>query len=373
MKIAIVGTGLVGMQAALFFHKLECNVVLIGAEGERPLGGEIARLAALLPDLEFSREDAALTKDLGKSCEENGLLLRGHVTLIRKCTLSQDGPLVGNARMKDLFRLHYRSHNYESFIDVDVVIDARGPGRSIGLSLDGAAALGEREINSSKLIYGLPTVDQWKKIEQEFQTMTDPVRVLIVGSGQTSVCLFLKWVSMQKNTQRNITVTVLSSEEKFYAEVKKLAKDQIESAISWGHETYQQRYEKYRQDLKNWEELEEYMQVKISRPVPPRFQIEFIGNAQVQSIDAPQDRKDFFITYETARWENENLLNQGPFTIGADFVFVANKRFQEQGRIIILAPEEPGFYCLRKGPTLKDSLLNVELIKEDLSRFFHRA
>ena len=368
MKMAIVGTGLVGMQAALYFHDLDCEVILIGAEGENSLGGEIARMVAIFPEMKSELPDCQV---LAQSCEEKGLLLHGHVTLIRKCTTMIDGPLIGSDRMKDLFRLHYRNNNFESFIDVDVVIDARGPGRPIGLSLDGAQALGESSIHSPKLIYGIPTQKQWLEVENIFQALTDPVRILIAGSGQTGQFLFLKWFEILKKTERNLTLTVLSSEEKFFGNIKQ--REQIETAINWGHETYQKRYEKYRQDLKNWEELEDYMQAKVARPLPPRFQIEFIGNAQVQAIDAPLDRKDFFITYETARWDNKKLQDDGPFTVGADFVFVANKRFREPDRTVILHPEEPGFYCLRKGPTLKNSLLNVELIKEDLSRFFHRA
>ncbi|MBI2519790.1 MAG: hypothetical protein HYV97_05220 [Bdellovibrio sp.] len=400
MKIAIVGTGLLGMQAALFFHSLECHVVLLGAEEEHPLGGELARIGALHPDLLSNlsmqelmlpdenktysqskltyREIAELCKNLGRTCEELGLLVRSHVTLIRKCTLTHTGPLMGDARMRDLFRIHYRRTSYESFMDVDAVIDARGPGRACGLSLDGARALGESEIKSCKLLYGLPTPEQWQKIEHDLPTSPDPIRVVICGTGLTSACLFLKWAQVLKNSPKAISLTVLSGEEKFYGQLKQdenysYLLHHLEAAINWGHETYQNHYTKYLQELKDWEKLEDYIQAKVNKPVPPRFQIEFIGDAHIQAIDAPVDRKDLFITYDRVRWDNGELINKGPFTIGADYVFSANRRCPYQDCSVILLPNEPGFYHLRATPSLINGLLNIELIKRDLLRFFHRA
>ncbi|HAZ12931.1 MAG: hypothetical protein A2X86_09085 [Bdellovibrionales bacterium GWA2_49_15] len=383
MKIAIVGTGLLGMQAALFFHAMDCHVILLGAENERPLGGELARLGAFCPELVSNDPDcqqtyaelAHMCKNLGQKCEELGLLIRGRVTLIRKCTLTLAGPLIGDARMRDLFRLHYRRSTYESFVDADVVIDARGPGRPCGLSLDGARALGESDIKSSKLIYGIPGPEQWQEIERDLPNMPDPIRVLICGSGETSACLFLRWVQVLKNSSKALSLVVLSDEQKFYGQLKQdeYFRPKLEAAINWGHENYQNAYAKYGQDLKAWEALEDYVQAKVPKPVPPRFQIEFIGEAHVQAIDAPVDRKDLFLTYDTVRWDHGELINKGPFTIGADLVFVATKRFPAQDCSVILLPDEPGHYHLRASPPLKNGLLNIELIKRDLSRFFHRA
>ncbi|MEK6624362.1 MAG: hypothetical protein AABY86_05315, partial [Bdellovibrionota bacterium] len=320
-------------------------------------------------------EIADVCKNLGQTCEDLGLLMRGHVTLIRKCTLRLTGPLMGDARMRDLFRLHYRRTTYESFVDVDVVIDARGLGRPCGLSLDGARALGEGDIKSSKLIYGIPTHGQWQDIEHNLLALPDPIRVLICGTGMTSACLFLKWVQILKNSPKVISVMVLSNEEKFYGQLKRdeYFLPQLEIAINWGHTIYQNHYAKYLEDIKVWENLEDYLQAKASKPVPPRFQIEFIGEAQVQAIDAPVDRKDLFLTYDTVRWDKGELINKGPFTVAADLVIAANKRYPLQDCSVILLPDEPGFYRLRATPSLKDGLLNVELIKRDLSRFFHRA
>ena len=55
-------------------------------------------------------------------------------------------------------------------------------GRPCGLSLDGARALGEGDIKSSKLIYGIPTHEQWQDIEHNLLALPEPIRILICGT-----------------------------------------------------------------------------------------------------------------------------------------------------------------------------------------------
>jgi|GEM_PF-5656848 len=364
-----------------------------------------------------------------KEIVARGLFKEAQVTQVKKQTLlpmmlDQTGQsfLPGSpdiqspARMRDLFRLHYKifpdqqvidnfknnpelkdkldektkaslGRPFETFVDVDMVFDCRGKGTSMTMGISGAPVLGERDIpellreqnladgtsNLEKIYYEIPNVEVLKKLQETLTVRQKPWRFTLIGQDFQAALIFNLLAGLAEKTKADIQVTVLGLEQSFFPTKRAF----VENSIKYFEDKHHANMEKFKQELAAWEELEDYEKVKINRPIAPNPKLFFVPRAQIQSLDTLLDRQELFLTYEMPDWTEGKLNLKGPFTVASDFIFVANQRQRlpiapslknEQGVIT-----EPGFYALNSESTsLKTAVAGLEWALQDLGRFFSK-
>lgn len=415
-----------------FFIEAISNDKILGESELQPSQNRLLKFLRGHDDVEMGLNQKDIfyfARLLIKEIVARGLFKEALVTQVKKQTLlpmmlDQTGQsyLPGSpdiqspARMRDLFRLHYKifpdqqvidnfknnpdlkdkldektkaslGRPFETFVDVDVVFDCRGKGQSMTMGISGAPVLGERDIpellreqnlvdggsNLEKIHYGIPHVEVLKKLQETLTVRQKPWRFTLVGQDFQAALIFNLLARIAEKTKADVQVTVLGLEQSFFPSKRPF----VENAIKYFEDKHHLNMEKFRQELAAWEELEDYEKVKIHRPIAPNPKLFFVPKAQIQSLDTLLDRQELFLTYEMPDWTDGKLNLKGPFTLASDFIFVANQRQRsaiapslksEQGVVT-----EPGYYALNSESTsLKNAVAGLEWALQDLRRFFSK-
>jgi hypothetical protein len=420
MKLALIGSSPISLEAALRFHAHEAAVVWYNAEEE--------------VDMFFSSTDLGwddCTSEIGwKYLEHAGALpferlpfswqkwkthyylplfefLKTHqevkpykVLSVTKRFLGPEEEIEALSRFHDLFRVIYQL-NPEEFIgqqkevnpetyerlseeliqslqsslemyeDFDLVLDLRHPTESTSIAASGRA-LSEGRISRDHVYAGL---DALKYIP------TAEIRELIlVGSSDLAVEILIKLESWLADPRMRLFV--VSSEEApfnhFLEKARTEIKNKLQATLDKMEENFQNEVNVFHQKLREWQQLDDFVQVKIPRPAEPIPRLVFFSGHNVTAIDQLIDRPRLFVTLEKPDWrkgirqpENNDLDLK---TIGVDKVLVATG-LRKRAINEFLRPDEVGFFALN--PTRpafkngwKEDLNALKGIEKDIFKLF---
>jgi len=338
MKIAIIGTGPVGIKASQFFYGIGAEVKLFG----RTKPKELAHF--------FKHSE----------------VIRYH-----KQFLSQSEVTKNRTRMADLFRVVYRSldinwnsvmeenadlygkldeqvkksltTNLEQYEDFDVVIDCSGPFQNPQhLGPGGVLALNEKIYSQdSCFFYG---ESAYTNLDQ----ILTAKRLAVVGVPEILNDYISHYLLPQFKGEKVFCVT--STEVQ-----KNLDCENIET-------NYQKKCDDYSQKLHEWRDLEDYIKAKIPMPVAPERQWDFFGSHNVMSVDKMLDRSGIFLTIESPSFRTQESLK----TLHVDAI-VCLQGFGPNILAQGLRHDEDGYFCIHHTDNIEAELNSI---LKNLETFF---
>lgn len=232
----------------------------------------------------------------------------------------------------------------EMFEDFDLVIDLREGFESTSLSPTGRA-LGEKRANPEKVISGIATLSEaqnWVKDESKRE-------VALIGSDALAAEVLIKfkdWLSDPRNRMFLIT-TEEEPFSKFLKSANPDSKNILEKVLSEVEERLQKDFDNFHEKLREWQELDDFVKVKKPRPAEPIPQLNFFSGHNLTAIDELIDKNRLFVTLEKPEFRNgkkhpeNNLVDLK--TLGVDGILgTLNLRAPEIK--IGLAQDEVGYF-----------------------------
>lgn len=232
----------------------------------------------------------------------------------------------------------------EMFEDFDLVIDLREGFESTSLSPTGRA-LGEKRANPEKVISGIATLSEaqnWVKDESKRE-------VALIGSDALAAEVLIKfkdWLSDPRNRMFLIT-TEEEPFSKFLKSANPESKNTLEKVLSEVEERLQKDFDDFHEKLREWQELDDFVKVKKPRPAEPIPQLNFFSGHNLTAIDELIDKNRLFVTLEKPEFRNgkkhpeNNLVDLK--TLGVDGILgTLNLRAPEIK--IGLAQDEVGYF-----------------------------
>lgn len=412
MKLAIIGSSPVALEAALRFHTHEAALTWFNGPAEIS--------ADLLYPQDMGWEDCTtelgwnLLKKSGASDFQKGPFsyqmwlnnycmpliemlkleqnVKSHtVVSVTKRFLAPFEEIEGKSRFHDLFRIIYQL-NPEEFIneqkladpetyerlseellqslqsslemyeDFDLVFDFREETASGPIAISGRA-LGEGRVGKDKVSYGLEAL----KKSLSMKASPDLRELCLVGSGDiaTQIVLALEEWLMEPRSR----LFVISHEEDPFRDFIKRGKasftSRLNSLLKKMEDDFQNEVNEFHQKLREWQQLDDFVQVKIPKPVEPIPRLVFFSGHNVTAIDQLIDRKRLFITLEKPefrkglRHPENNYLDLK--TLGVDEVLVANNLVRDPLNEYLHKPESGFFEITPQRAFFKDGW------KEDLN------
>ncbi len=394
MKIALLGHSSFALESALAFDYLEAQItwfldeILIDHyfnylprwnEVTSDLGLEI--LTEKPDGLDFLKSDFSW-----KSWTENYWnpllsylssrqnLKKYNVTSITKRYLAPVEKIEGRTRFHDLFRVIYEL-NPEEFInqqketnpatyqrlseeflrslqaslemyeDFDLVFDFRSYLKPNSISSTGRA-LGEFKVRSDKVHIGLDSLN--------FSPKEASRDLAIIGSHEYAATVLIKLKDWLKDPRNNLFIISHESDpfHEFLLHAQDSLKKEVESIFSFMNQQFLEEKEKFLEQLRDWQNLDEFIQVKKPRPAEPIPRLVFFSAHNVTAIDQLIDKKRIFITLEIPDWRKGIKQPENNFldlkTIGIDEVVVCMGL--DQDRVVHLAADELGYFrfCPKK-------------------------
>jgi len=398
MKLAIIGSGPLAILSAQHFDQLGAEVVLFQ---KSPLGGNVRFLLNHFPDLkipviggekklsEFWEQDLVPAIE---HIEQRQLTKAGEVLRVHKRFLHKEEMIYGKSRLHDLFRVVFSVNPkeailkqleenpemfkqlgdqvvdslhmpVESFEDFDIVIDARGLGREpMPMGAANACALNEKNIRGTAAIHYEKSILDC--------SLENKKSIVLVGNSESAALALLKckeWLfAKPEHTLSWVTHTEYTHpfhNEWLNEEVKKLVQE-----VKNHFEKEKAIFEK---KIREWRDLEDYVKVKIPKPLEPEAKLKIFQGYDVTSVDRLLDREGVFTTIESPDFRDFAPVNDLK-TLPADAIFVGcgviDSSLFEAGE----KADEPGHYIL-KGVTLASGLHQIKAIEENILSFFSRA
>lgn len=400
MKMAIIGSGPVGILTAHHFDQLGADVVLFQ---RRPLGGNLLKVLDYKPNFELTYKNSTISASdffkevivpAGTSLEEFKLTKSGDVLRVHKRFVHPHEEIKGHTRMFDLFRVIFATNPkenilkqlaenpemfeklgpevieslhkpVESFADFDIVISATGLGRKanyMGASL--APALNELNLEDCGLIHYEADIFSNLKIEKQKS-------ITIVGEGVTAKLAILKlkdWL-LADTTRELHWVTYKSKDDVVtYPWLDK----EFEDFFKIIKADFDKNKDLFATKLHSWRDLEDYEKVKIPKPVEPKAQILVYEGYDVTSVDRLLDRDGLYITIESPNFRAHSLKINDIITLSSECVLVARGVNQDSGHNTHFEANEPGYYAMNV-TNLNDLDAHIKVIEEDILKFFSKA
>jgi hypothetical protein len=371
MKLAIIGSSPLALEAALRFHVHEAALTWFN--------GEETDLEILFTSARSGWEDCTTQLGWKILAEAGGAavdrasfswarwkvhyylplveILRLHqsvkpykVLSVTKRFLAPEEEVVGQSRFHDLFRLIYQL-NPEEFInqhkethpetyerlteefvqslqsslemyeDFDLVMDFRRPELPMSIAVTGRA-LGESRIDKQHLKAGASALTY---------TPGPEVRELaLVGSGDLAAEVLIRLSDWLRDPRHRLFV--VSHEENPFAAFFQKAKLEVRREVELIFERMDQEFisevNHFHTSLREWQELDDFVRVKKTRPGEPIPRLVFFSGHNVTAVDQLIDKRRVFVTLEKPDWRRgerqpeNNLLELK--TIGVDEVLVVN-------------------------------------------------
>ena len=426
MKLAILGTGPMAMELALFFHNEGAMVKMIGPQNP---GGKIQRLAlapvsssielkasGLSPwGIEFTQytpEQSVSYREIWDNyyskistfLKTEKIFIPRELIRVQKQFLHTDEEIKGRTRLLDLFRVTYGlnasglveeqlaenpeladkigadileslKNQVESFEDFDLVVDCRGPFQTpLRIGAGGDFALNERPLGELGLIeYGHDFI---KESDTNLKTLT------LVGDDQLAafqLVLLEQWLEVAGH-ELNIVTHHQSAFEIFLADKDQDSwlQDRVRSIITKYMKNWRAECEAVEKKILEWRELEPHMKAKVSKPVFPEPKIKLYESYTITSVDKLTDRDQVFLTLELPLWKNEGNERRDLITLAQDRV-IASCGFEEDHapiKSLKRVDNEPGFLTLdwsNQRLNLDNGLESIEKIIDQVFTYFSKG
>jgi hypothetical protein len=400
MKMAIVGSGPLAILTASHFDQMGAAVVLFQRS---PLGGNLRFLLDHFPQFKipFENEVISIQEFFDRvlvptvtELETHKLTKQGDVLRVHKRFLHPNEEIVGRTRMHDLFRVIYSLNPQEtilkqleespeffkqlgdevinslhkpveSFDDFDIVIEARGQGKNpVPMGAGKSFALNENNLQGSSVLF----------YEKEIFTKLDlenKKSIILVGEGVSLKLALLKFKDwLLKNPARELHwVTYQSSSASCGV---KWLDDEVTTMLSEIDARYEKAKTTFEVKIREWRDLDDYVQVKIPKPIEPTPLLIIHQGYDVTSVDRLLDREGVFATIESPDFRNFSKTPNDMMTLSADALCVARGVSEENLAGKSLNEKEPGYYVLNSRDV--DSALNdIQAIEVDILNYFKKA
>jgi hypothetical protein len=324
------------------------------------------------------------------------------VISISKRFLAPEEVIPGRTRFLDLFRIIYRvnprefieeqqevnpetykklteefitslTSTIEMYQDYDLVLDLRSDLSKASAAASGKA-LGESRL-TDKVTYSLEALAKSKKIVPSAHLRD----IAIIGSDSLAAEMLLSLGAWIHDQRSNLFIVTTEEEpfKDFLSKANAATAEKLMKLINAIEEEFQQEIEVFTKKLRDWQELDDFVQVKIPRPSEPIPRLNFFSGHNVTAMDELIDRKRMFLTLEKPEFrhgkkhpENNNVELK---TLGVDQILIAHAK--KDRSFIEVDLNEQGFFDLT--PTrlnIKDSwekdLLKVEGIEDEVFKLF---
>jgi hypothetical protein len=255
--------------------------------------------------------------------------------------------------------------------DFDVVIDCRYPMVTKSVAMNGRA-LGEKRIDPKKVVYGLECLNA--------RADENDREIALVGSGALAAEVLVHLEGWLKDPR--MSLFIISTEADPFKNILESAnprlKSKLESVLLTMEKDFSLEIDKFEKKLREWQELDDFVQAKYPRPAEPIPRLNFFSGHNVSAVDELIDRKRLFMTLEHPdfregfRHPANNMLDLK--TVGVDRIFVAidpvKKNVTKNLRIL-----ERGFFDLTPVfPDVKDAwvrdLENLKGIENEIFTLF---
>lgn len=412
MKLAIIGSSPVALEAALRFHTHEAALTWFNSDAPESydlLYSQDRKWEECTTELGWNLLQKSGAADIRKEAfsfekwksryylplmemlkvEQN---VKPHAVLsVTKRFLAPSEEIEGKSRFHDLFRIIYQL-NPEEFIneqkiadpetyerlseelmqslqsslemyeDFDLVFDFREELTPSSIAISGRA-LGEGRVGKDKVTYGLEAL---KKV-RSMKPHPDLRELCLVGSGDIAAQILLALEEWLREPRSRLFL--ISHEEEPFKDFMETGKEaltsRLNSLIKKMEDEFQNEVNEFHNKLREWQQLDDFVQVKISKPVEPIPRLVFFSGHNVTAVDQLIDRKRLFVTLEKPEFrkglrhpENNHLDLK---TLGVDEVLVANKLVRDPINEYLQKPESGFFEIAPKRASFKDGW------KEDLN------
>lgn len=400
MKLAIIGSGPLAIFCAQHFDQLGAEVTLFQ---KNALGGNIRYLKNHFPEMQidvlnetktiasfWESHFTAMIQDI----ESKKLTKAGEVIRVHKRFLHPKESISDKSRIHDLFRVIFSVNPkeailkqieenpemfkqlgeqvmnslhlpVESFEDFDIVIEARGLGRTaLGMGPSHALALNENNIKeSAALIYGK---EIFSKLSFEGKK-----HLVLVGFTESTILTLLKckeWLFADSGRSLSwVTALPVSTKLK-----NQWLNSELEKIISLSQELFDQEKIAFETKMHNWRDLEDYVKVKIPKPQEPEAKLKIYEGYDVTSVDRLLDREGVFATIETPDFRNYVKTPNDLKTLPAEAILISTGVHLDDSVGVGILLDEPGFYRL-DALCLDEGLEQIKLIEKKILNFFSRS
>jgi hypothetical protein len=275
------------------------------------------------------------------------------VVSVSKRYLASGEQIPGRSRFLDLFRVIYHvnpkdfieeqkttnpdtykrltdefvnslASSIEMYQDYDLVLDLRSDMSRASAAASGRA-LGEGR-KSDKVSYALDALKFSKNIPAELRD------IAMIGSDSMAAEMLISLFDWLKDPRSTLFV-ITTEEEPFEAYLQAAdvkTREKFLTIVQYMENEFQKEIEVFTKKLRDWQELDDFVQVKIPKPAEPIPRLNFFSGHNVTAIDELIDRKRMFVTLEKPEFrngkkhpENNNLDLK---TVGADHVLVAHAK-----------------------------------------------
>lgn len=423
MKLAILGSSPIALEAALRFHLHGAAITWFNFDELEP---ESLYESPEINWAQYTTESGwnslntnkkqALSWNEWKEQYYSPLvqLLKQHhevktyeVISITKRFLAPQEEIEGKSRFYDLFRIIFQL-NPEEFInkqkendpetyeklseelvrslqsslemyeDFDVVLDFRRETTPTSMAATGRA-LGEGRITSDKISYGLSALSFVKVLRPspEYRELA------LIGSSDLAAEILIQMEEWLKEPRSRLFI--VSTEADPFENVLSLANEKsaqkLRQIFSMMESEFQKEVEEFYAKLKEWQSLDEFVQVKYPRPVEPIPRLNFFSGHNVIAADQLIDRNRLFLTLEKPDFRegkkhpDNNLLDLK--TIGADHILVANSLTKENLSPFLNKDEKGMFFINPARPFVKEAwsvdLNRLKGIEDEIFKLFSPA
>lgn len=424
MKLAILGSSPLALEAALRFHLHGASLTWFNSaeiEFESYFQNELKAQSyttstglELLPnyktpksfDLQFWKDNylAPLTEIL--KTEQK---VRTHrVVNVSKRFLAPFEELEGKTRFLDLFRIIFQVNpqefikeqeasnpetferlskelvdslqtHIEMYEDFDLVLDLRKSVDPRSLSVTGRA-LGEGRVSGEQLKYGFEALGLARSVNQEAGDMRE---LALVGSGELAAEIVISLSDWLKD-QRSRLFVVSPEAWPFDAFLKKASDASVlkmNEICDYMEGEFQKEVDEFHLKLREWQQLDDFVQAKKPKPVEPIPRLVFFSGHNATAVDQLIDKRRLFLTLEKPEFrEGLRHPENNPLelkTIGADRILVANTLHKPELKIE-LNPQEVGFYSAQISlPNIKEAwekdLEKLKGIEHEIFKLFSPA
>jgi hypothetical protein len=420
MKLAIIGHSPLALEAAIRFHLhgaaltwyIDQDDFTLFDSSHLPVDAFISDLGlGLLKEMNLNYSPAAFSwnewvqryeKPLTDYLKVHQEVRSDDVISVSKRFLAPGEVIPGRSRFLDLFRIIYRvnpkefieeqkevnpetykklteefitslTSTIEMYQDYDLVLDFRSD-----LSRSSAAASGKALGESratDKVSYSMVALKKGQ------QMISSPALrdIAIIGSDSLAAEILLSLSTWLQDQRSNLFIVTTEDEpfKDFLLKATPRVAEKLLKIINLLEDEFQQEIEGFTKKLRDWQELDDFVQVKIPRPPEPIPRLNFFSGHNVTAIDELIDRKRMFLTLEKPEFrhgkkhpENNNVELK---TLGVDHILIAHAK--KDRSFVEVDPNEQGFFDVT--PTrinLKDSwekdLLIIEGIEDEIFKLF---
>ena len=423
MKIAILGSTPIALETALRFHLH--GAALTWYEDSENFYNFTSQ--ALAPDAYISDLGLGILKELNLKYDASEFswekwkshyakpltdylkayqeVKSDEVVSITKRFLARGETIPGRSRFLDLFRLIYKvnpkdfieeqresnpetyermteemlkslANTIEMFQDYDLILDLRSDLSKASAAASGRA-LGESRA-SDKVSYGLDALAFAKTLNPG----PDFREIGLVGSDSLSAEILLSLEEWMREKRSRLFIVTTEEEpfSSFLAVADTKTRSKLEKLFQDLDHEFELEVDSFTKKLREWQELDDFVQVKIPRPAEPIPRLNYFSGHNVSAIDELIDRKRMFMTLEKPEFrdgkkhpENNHLDLK---TIGVDHILVGHTK--KNTRIIELDHNEAGFFALVPGkPNVEggwaNDLVKLEGIEDEIFKLFSPA